>query len=125
MRFSDAKILPTPPYTPPGSIGIREGFGPLELFQGFSTVWRPEGIAFRAHFFAQFLIGLWAGFSKKNARTQIFVSVSLPIDTNGRVYAHLRHRFRKQLIMIPLNKNANFMTIMDSFFLLWYNLAWE
>ena len=35
MGFSDAKIVPTPPYTPPGSIGIREGFGPLELFQGF------------------------------------------------------------------------------------------
>ena len=38
MGFSAAKILPCPPYMPLGTIEIREGFGPLELFEGFSTV---------------------------------------------------------------------------------------
>ena len=28
---------------PLGTIEIREGFGPLELFEGFSTVWGPMG----------------------------------------------------------------------------------
>ena len=39
MGFSAAKILPCPPYMPLGTIEIREGFGPLELSEGFSTVW--------------------------------------------------------------------------------------
>ena len=39
MGFSAAKILPCPPYMPLGTIEIREGFGPLELSKGFSTVW--------------------------------------------------------------------------------------
>ena len=38
MGFSAAKILPCPPYMPLGTIEIREGFGPLELSKGFSTV---------------------------------------------------------------------------------------
>ena len=38
MGFSAAKILPYPPYMPLGTIEIREGFGPLELSKGFSTV---------------------------------------------------------------------------------------
>ena len=38
MGFSAAKILPCPPYMPLGAIEIREGFGPLELSKGFSTV---------------------------------------------------------------------------------------
>ena len=38
MGFSAAKILPCPPYMPLGTIEIREGFGPLELSEGFSTV---------------------------------------------------------------------------------------
>ena len=38
MGFSAAKILPCPPYMPLGTIEIREGFGPLELSRGFSTV---------------------------------------------------------------------------------------
>ena len=38
MGFSAAKILPCPPYTPLGTIEIREGFGPLELSKDFSTV---------------------------------------------------------------------------------------
>ena len=38
MEFSAAKILPSPPYMPLGTIEIREGFGPLELSEGFSTV---------------------------------------------------------------------------------------
>ena len=33
--LSDAEIIPPPPYTPPGSIGIFEGFGPLALFRFF------------------------------------------------------------------------------------------
>ena len=32
-------ILPCPPYTPPGTIVIREGCGPLELSMSFLTVW--------------------------------------------------------------------------------------
>ena len=36
MDFSDAKTAP--PYTPPGSIEIREGFGTLVLFQGVVTI---------------------------------------------------------------------------------------
>ena len=49
MGFSAAKILPCPPYMPLGTIAIREGFGPLELSKGFSTVCaegalRPFGI---------------------------------------------------------------------------------
>ena len=35
MRFSDAKITPPPPYTPPGAIEVRKGFTPLF---GSSTV---------------------------------------------------------------------------------------
>ena len=35
MGFSDAKIVPPPPYMPPGTIEIREGGGPLELSEGF------------------------------------------------------------------------------------------
>ena len=35
MGFSAAKILPRPPYTPPGTIVIREGCGPLELSMAF------------------------------------------------------------------------------------------
>ena len=31
MGFPDAKIAPPPAYTPPGTIEIREGCGPLEL----------------------------------------------------------------------------------------------
>ena len=42
MGFSAAKILPCPPYMPLGTIEIREGFGPLELSKGFSTVWAGE-----------------------------------------------------------------------------------
>ena len=42
MGFSAAKILPCPPYMPLGTIEIREGFGPLELSEGFSTVWAPS-----------------------------------------------------------------------------------
>ena len=42
MGFSAAKILPCPPYMPLGTIEIREGFGPLELSRGFSTVWAGE-----------------------------------------------------------------------------------
>ena len=42
MGFSAAKIVPHPPYTPLGTIEIREGFGPLELSQGFSTVCRTD-----------------------------------------------------------------------------------
>ena len=38
MGFSAAKILPCPPYMPLGTIEIREGFGPLELSEGFSTI---------------------------------------------------------------------------------------
>ena len=38
MGFSAAKIFPCPPYMPLGTIEIREGFGPLELSKGFSTV---------------------------------------------------------------------------------------
>ena len=38
MGFFAAKILPCPPYMPLGTIEIREGFGPLELSKGFSTV---------------------------------------------------------------------------------------
>ena len=48
MGFSAAKILPCPPYMPLGTIEIREGFGPLELSKGFSTVWRPEPQRLRA-----------------------------------------------------------------------------
>ena len=36
--ISRRKNRPPPAYTPPGTIGIREGFGPLELSEGFSTV---------------------------------------------------------------------------------------
>ena len=35
MGFPCDKIAPHPPYTPPGAIKIREGFGPLELSMGF------------------------------------------------------------------------------------------
>ena len=42
MGFSAAKILPCPPYMPLGTIESREGFGPLELSEGFSTVWAPS-----------------------------------------------------------------------------------
>ena len=35
MGFSDAKIAPPPPYTPPGTIEARKGFGPLALSSGF------------------------------------------------------------------------------------------
>ena len=60
MGFSDAKIVPTPPYTPPGSIGIREGFGPLELFQGFFESLRAAQLSVRRsfifHFSVRFLI---------------------------------------------------------------------
>ena len=31
MGFPDAKITPSPPYTPPGTIEVREGCSPLEL----------------------------------------------------------------------------------------------
>ena len=34
MGFSDAKIAPPPPYTPPGTMEVRKGFAPLF---GFST----------------------------------------------------------------------------------------
>ena len=33
--ISRRKNRPPPAYTPPGTIGIREGFGPLELSEGF------------------------------------------------------------------------------------------
>ena len=43
MRFSAAKIAPSPPYTPPGTIEMRKGFATLF---GFSTVcgiqWIPS-----------------------------------------------------------------------------------
>ena len=45
MGFSAAKILPCPPYMPLGTIEIREGFGPLELSEGFSTVCRDGSFA--------------------------------------------------------------------------------
>ena len=35
MGFSAAKIAPPPPYTPPGTIDMRKGFGPLALSLGF------------------------------------------------------------------------------------------
>ncbi len=35
MGFPSRKIFPPPTYTPPGTIFIREGFGPLELSPGF------------------------------------------------------------------------------------------
>ena len=31
MGFSDTKIAPSPPYTPPGTIEVRNGFEPLSL----------------------------------------------------------------------------------------------
>ena len=39
MGFSGAKIAPSPPYTPPGTIEARKGFAPLF---GFSAVWDCE-----------------------------------------------------------------------------------
>ena len=38
MGFSSAKIAPSPPYTPPGTILMREGSVPLALSWGFLTV---------------------------------------------------------------------------------------
>ena len=35
MRFSAAKIAPCPPYTPLGTVEVREGFDPLELSRSF------------------------------------------------------------------------------------------
>ena len=35
MGFSAAKIAPSPPYTPPGTIKARKGFRPLALSLGF------------------------------------------------------------------------------------------
>ena len=45
MGFSAAKIAPSPPYTPPGTILMREGFGPLALSHGFfdSLIFLPGG----------------------------------------------------------------------------------
>ena len=41
MRFSAAKILPSPPYTPLGTIGSSRGSRPSRTLPGFSTVWKP------------------------------------------------------------------------------------
>ena len=38
IGFSAAKVLPSPPFNPPGTMVVREGSGPLELSKGFSTV---------------------------------------------------------------------------------------
>ena len=35
MGFSDAKIAPPPPYTPPGTMEVRKGFGSRALFWAF------------------------------------------------------------------------------------------
>ena len=44
MGFSVAKIAPSPLYTPPGAILMREGFGPLALSWGFLTVWSIDKV---------------------------------------------------------------------------------
>ena len=51
MGFSGAKIAPSPPYTPPGTIKARKGFGPLALSLDFLAVYCP---AFFARIFSQF-----------------------------------------------------------------------
>src|SRR5699024_8280615 len=43
MGFSSAKIAPSPPYTPPGTIEARKGFGPLALSSGVFYSLRGPG----------------------------------------------------------------------------------
>jgi len=50
MGFSGAKIAPSPPYTPPGTIKARKGFGPLALSLDFLAVYCPA--VFCAYLFA-------------------------------------------------------------------------
>ena len=50
MGLSAAKIAPSPPYTPPGTIKTRKGFGPLALSLDFLAVYCPA--VFCAYLFA-------------------------------------------------------------------------
>ena len=53
-KFSDAKIAPSPAYTPPGTIEMRKGFGPLALsYDFFDSLKR-----FRSAFGAAFIVSI-------------------------------------------------------------------
>ena len=73
MGFPSRKIFPPPPYMPPGTILVREGFGPLELpivpdgmYGGCGTIFAAENPIFQSknRFLAVFAPGNLKDFSK-------------------------------------------------------------
>ena len=92
MGFSAAKIAPSPPYTPPGTIEARKGFAPLF---GFSAVWgcertfavlsQPLLIGLRLAGKVEFAIaGIVARHAAGRGRMQPAVAAEMAPDSAGR-----------------------------------------